>query len=202
MCIGSDLKGKGVKKGESPTQIFFLGGARNPFWLQCYCTINWEVRPSGDHHSPPLPPSPWPHPLCTCIIIDSWQFFVFFIGEYGGWREALDAGNYRSVFVFAEPAKIPRHNFYEFIWLLKTGAPRVVSCTHGYSQLVKITIFKKSKIKNRKCPWCSLSCHIIFGHKSIHLRSATSYVRINFLWKMLLLLMSCNFWNYRFSGTI
>ena len=52
---------------------------------------------------------------------------IIFSGEYGGWREALDAEDYRSVFVLAEPAKIPRHNFYEFVWLLKTGGPRVVS---------------------------------------------------------------------------
>jgi hypothetical protein len=41
--------------------------------------------------------------------------------------EALNAGDYKSVFVVAEPQKIPRHNFYEIIWLLKTGFPRVVS---------------------------------------------------------------------------
>jgi hypothetical protein len=41
--------------------------------------------------------------------------------------EALNAGDYKSVFVVAEPQKIPRHNFYEIIWLLKTGLPRVVS---------------------------------------------------------------------------
>ena len=52
---------------------------------------------------------------------------MHFSGEYGGWREALDAEDYRSIFVLAEPAKIPRHNFYEFVWLLKTGGPRVVS---------------------------------------------------------------------------
>lgn len=55
------------------------------------------------------------------------HFHSYFLGEYGGWRQAVDAGDYRSVFVLAEPLKIPRHNFYEFIWLLKTGAPRVVS---------------------------------------------------------------------------
>ena len=55
-------------------------------------------------------------------------FCLFLIsGEYGGWQEAIDAGDYRAVFVFAEPLKIPRHNFYEFVWLLKTGLPRYVS---------------------------------------------------------------------------
>ena len=64
------------------------------------------------------------------------KFFLFFKGEYGGWMEALDAGDYTSVFVLAQPAKIPRHNFYEFIWLLKTGLPRYVSINHP-----KIIIF-------------------------------------------------------------
>ena len=45
--------------------------------------------------------------------------------------EALDAGDYKSVFVLAQPQKIPRHNFYEFIWLLKTGMPRYVSSLYS-----------------------------------------------------------------------
>ena len=48
------------------------------------------------------------------------------LGEYGGWVEALQHGDYQATFVFAEPHKIPLHNFYEFVWLLKTGAPRMV----------------------------------------------------------------------------
>ena len=68
----------------------------------------------------------------TCLVSFLWltdlnKTYVLFTGEHGGWRQALDAGDYRSVFVLAEPLKIPRHNFYEFIWLLKTGGPRVVS---------------------------------------------------------------------------
>ena len=43
------------------------------------------------------------------------------------WVEALEAGDPESVFVLAQPLKIPRHNFYEFVWLLKTGLPRYVS---------------------------------------------------------------------------
>lgn len=56
------------------------------------------------------------------------NFILFcFSGEYGGWMEALEAGDPESVFVLAQPLKIPRHNFYEFVWLLKTGLPRYVS---------------------------------------------------------------------------
>ena len=44
--------------------------------------------------------------------------------------EALEAGDPESVFVLAQPLKIPRHNFYEFVWLLKTGLPRYVSKKH------------------------------------------------------------------------
>ncbi len=47
-------------------------------------------------------------------------------GEYGGWQEALDAGDPEAVWVTAQPLKIPMHNFYEFIWFLKTGGPRLV----------------------------------------------------------------------------
>ena len=35
----------------------------------------------------------------------------------------------KSVFVTAEPWKIPLHNFYEFVWLLKTGIPRMLRYT-------------------------------------------------------------------------
>ncbi len=41
--------------------------------------------------------------------------------------EALEAGDNRAVWVTAEPHKIPLHNFYEFIWFLKTGGPRLVT---------------------------------------------------------------------------
>ena len=74
------------------------------------------------------------------------QYYVHFSGEYGGWREALDAEDYRSIFVLAEPAKIPRHNFYEFVWLLKTGGPRVVS---------------KEKCKT-KSPYLSVHLHMFY----------------------------------------
>merc|ERR1739838_255943 len=56
--------------------------------------------------------------------------------EYGGWKKATDAGDYRAVFVLAEPLKIPQHNFYEFIWLLKTGGPRVFRMLTGQEPFV------------------------------------------------------------------
>ena len=55
----------------------------------------------------------------------SWS--LFHAGEYGGPKEALKAGDHKAVFVLAEPEKIPRHNFYEFVWFLKTGLSRFVS---------------------------------------------------------------------------
>ena len=61
--------------------------------------------------------------LYTCVLI--------IIGEYGGWVEALEHGDFRSVFVFGEPLKVPLHNFYEFIWFLKTGGPRLVRLYHN-----------------------------------------------------------------------
>ena len=36
----------------------------------------------------------------------------------------IQAGDKTAVFVTSQPQKIPLHNFYEFIWLLKTGLPR------------------------------------------------------------------------------
>ena len=58
---------------------------------------------------------------------DSNSYFPVPPCEYGGPREALAAGDYKAVFVMAEPEKIPRHNFYEALWFMKTGLPRMVS---------------------------------------------------------------------------
>ena len=38
---------------------------------------------------------------------------------------------FRSVFVTAQPLKISLHNFYEFVWLLKTGIPRMLRILAG-----------------------------------------------------------------------
>ena len=46
-------------------------------------------------------------------------------GEYGNPKEALHAGDLESVFVFARPDKVTRGGFYEFVWFVKTGFPRM-----------------------------------------------------------------------------
>ena len=48
-------------------------------------------------------------------------------GRNEGRNDNLDClcQDYQSVFVTAQPLKIPLHNFYEFVWLLKTGLPRM-----------------------------------------------------------------------------
>ena len=63
---------------------------------------------------------------------DSNAYFPVPPCEYGGPREALAAGDYKAVFVMAEPEKIPRHNFYEGLWFMKTGLPRMV---RGYLKI-------------------------------------------------------------------
>ena len=67
---------------------------------------------------------------------DSNAYFPVPPCEYGGPREALAAGDYKAVFVMAEPEKIPRHNFYEFIWMLKTGLPRAIRMLTGRQKFV------------------------------------------------------------------
>ena len=73
---------------------------------------------------------------------DSNSYFPVGPCEYGGPLQALMAGdanagtssgitswskiwiNPRPVFLLDEPEKIPRHNLYELVWFLKTGATR------------------------------------------------------------------------------
>ena len=50
--------------------------------------------------------------------------------------QALAAGDLKAVFVLAEPEKIPRHNIYEFVWLLKTGLPRIKRVLLGKEKMV------------------------------------------------------------------
>ncbi len=64
--------------------------------------------------------------MITIMIKVSTRISPILPGEYGGWMEALNHGDLQSMFVLAEPAKIPLHNFYEFIWFLRTGGPRLV----------------------------------------------------------------------------
>jgi len=93
-------------------------------------------------------PAPAPVPRCSPFIIinklaefnnlmsDSNPYFPMPPCEYGGWRQALARGDLRSVFVLAEPAKIPLHNFYEFVWFLKTGLPRLARMITGKQKFV------------------------------------------------------------------
>ena len=50
----------------------------------------------------------------------------------------IQAGDKTAVFVTSQPQKIPLHNFYEFIWLLKTGLPRFSINIHFFPRLSKL----------------------------------------------------------------
>ena len=88
-------------------------------------------------------PTPAPVPRCSPFFIinklaefnnlmsDSNPYFPMPPCEYGNAMNALRAGDFRSVFVLAEPAKIPLHNFYELVWFLKTGFPRFMRMVTG-----------------------------------------------------------------------
>lgn len=88
-------------------------------------------------------PTPAPVPRCSPYIIinklvesnswtsDSNAYFPVPPCEYGGPREALAAGDYKAVYVLAEPEKVPRHNFYEALWFAKTGLPRMMRYLAG-----------------------------------------------------------------------
>jgi len=88
-------------------------------------------------------PAPAPVPRCSPFIFinklaewtnvwsDSNPYFPVPPCEYGGPLEALSRGDFQSVFVTAQPLKISLHNFYEFIWLLKTGIPRMLRILAG-----------------------------------------------------------------------
>ena len=88
-------------------------------------------------------PTPAPVPRCSPFFIinklaefnnlmsDSNPYFPMPPCEYGNTMNALRAGDFRSVFVLAEPAKIPLHNFYELVWFLKTGFPRFMRMVTG-----------------------------------------------------------------------
>jgi hypothetical protein len=88
-------------------------------------------------------PTPAPVPRCSPYIIinkivesnnafsDSNPYFPVPPCEYGSPQAAIDAGDYKAVFVIAEPEKIPRHNFYESVWLMKTGLPRIMRMFAG-----------------------------------------------------------------------
>jgi len=90
---------------------------------------------------------PAPVPRCSPFIIinklaefssiwsDSNPYFPVPPCEYGNPLNALASQDYQSVFVTAQPLKIPLHNFYEFVWLLKTGLPRMFRVALGQEKL-------------------------------------------------------------------
>ena len=93
-------------------------------------------------------PTPAPVPRCSpFLFINKWAEFNSFWSdsnpyfplppcEYGGPLQALAAGDIKAVSVLASPLKIPRHNFYELVWFLKTGFPRLVRMITGKEKLI------------------------------------------------------------------
>ena len=93
-------------------------------------------------------PTPAPVPRCSPLFIinklaefnnlmsDSNPYFPVPPCEYGNAMNALRAGDFRSVFVLAEPTKIPLHNFYELVWFLKTGFPRFMRMVTGKQKFI------------------------------------------------------------------
>ena len=93
-------------------------------------------------------PTPAPVPRCSPFIIinklaefnnlmsDSNPYFPMPPCEYGSWQNALAKGDLRSIFVLAEPQKIPLHNFYEFVWFWKTGLPRFLRFITGKQKFI------------------------------------------------------------------
>ena len=88
-------------------------------------------------------PTPAPVPRCSPFIFinklaewsniwsDSNPYFPVPPCEYGGPLEALTKGDLNSIFVLSKPLNIPLHNLYEFVWLLKTGFPRMARILAG-----------------------------------------------------------------------
>jgi len=95
-----------------------------------------------------IQPTPAPVPRCSPLILinklaeasnilsDSNPYFPVPPCEYGGPIEALRHGDNEAVWILAHPELVPRHNFYEFIWLLKTGLPRWWRILTGKERLI------------------------------------------------------------------
>nr|ALS04997.1 hypothetical protein [Calanus sinicus] len=78
-----------------------------------------------------------PVPRCSPLIIinkvpesmsltsDMNPYFPVAECEYGGPMQAILAGDFNSVFILDEPGKIPLHNLYELVWIVKKGWPRL-----------------------------------------------------------------------------
>lgn len=110
-------------------------------------------------------PTPAPVPRCSPWLIinklvesnswtsDSNPYFPVPPCEYGGPKEALNAGDHKAVFVLAEPEKIPRHNFYEFVWFLKTGLPRALRMMAGGENFIFDKGILKEGYKKHSTPY-------------------------------------------------
>ncbi|XP_023330235.1 uncharacterized protein LOC111702700 [Eurytemora carolleeae] len=71
------------------------------------------------------------------IISDTNPYFPVGPCEYGNPMNAIRAGDLRSVFVFAEPEKVLRHNFYELVFLFKTAIPRILRMAMGQMKFIQ-----------------------------------------------------------------
>lgn len=95
-----------------------------------------------------MPLVPAPVPRCSPLIFinklaewsnlksDSNPYFPVPPCEYGGPIQALKAKDFEAVSVLARPERIPLHNIYEFVWLLKTGFPRLLRVLTGRQEFV------------------------------------------------------------------
>jgi len=105
-------------------------------------------------------PAPAPVPRCSPFIFinklaewtniwsDSNPYFPVPPCEYGGPVAALTKGDIRSVLVTSQPLNIPLHNLYEFIWLLKTGFPRMVRILAGKEPFIYDTKILREGFKH------------------------------------------------------
>ena len=79
----------------------------------------------------------------------------------------------------AEPLKISLHNFYEFVWLLKTGIPRMLRILAGTEPFIHDTSILKEGYQHYT-RW-SLTCDNFKTIKELELDSTMSHSRIESL---------------------
>ena len=87
------------------------------------------------------------------LMSDSNPYFPMPPCEYGNAMNALRAGDFRSVFVLAEPAKIPLHNFYELVWFMKTGFPRFLRMVTGKQKFITASTAQCATHGRMKLQW-------------------------------------------------
>ena len=71
-------------------------------------------------------------------------------------RISVIKSNFRAVFVTAQPLKISLHNFYEFVWLLKTGIPRMLRILAGNEAFIHDSRILSEGYQHYS-PWVDLS---------------------------------------------